>query len=98
MTDTRNYRAEVPDGTFHARASRNIGDDVILGFEWFGGAYIEVCRGEAFASPREVINVWDYATDQPTIPRERSAFLARIDLWIGDYGRDNLIHDVRSNW
>jgi hypothetical protein len=82
---------------FHHRMSRTV-KGVKLGFEWYGGAYIEVCRGEAFASPQEVINVWDYATDKPEIPRTVEAMAATVDEWIEEYGKDDLVHDVRENW
>jgi hypothetical protein len=94
------YRDDVPDGTFHARMSRTV-NGVKLGFEWWGGAYIQVCRGEAFQTPHEVINVWHSSTDQPRIPRTTEAMAERIDEWIaeyGEYGADDLVHDVTHNW
>ena len=94
---TNQNRQEVPDGTFHKRMTRNV-DGIKLGFEWHGGAYIQVCRGESFARPSEVINVWDYATDGPTIPRTSEAMGRKIDRWIEDYGTDNLAHDIKENW
>ncbi len=95
---TNKYRQDVPDGTFHHRLSRTVGEGVTLGFEWHGGAYIEVCRGQAFASPKEVINVWDYFHDGPLIPRTVKAMEAKVDQWIESYGSADLVHDVRSNW
>lgn len=98
----KKYREEVPDGRFFARKQRVItsddGHEVTLGFEWQGGAYIEVSRGHAFGNPKEVINVWEYASDSPRIPRTKQAMGRAIDDWISNYGRDNLIHDVTTNW
>jgi hypothetical protein len=83
--------------SYHKRMTRVV-DGVKFGFEWYGGPYIEVCRGEAFASPSEVINVWDYAKDAPRIPRTDAGLAAKIDDWIADYGADNLVHDATVNW
>lgn len=98
------YRDDVPDGRFFARKTRKVSDgetEVLLGFEWSGNAYIEVSRGHAFGSPQEVINVWDYAADQPRIPRTKAAMGKAIDTWIHSYGDDGpvaLVHDVTTNW
>lgn len=99
----KKYREDVPDGRFFARKQRVVTSDdgrreITLGFEWHGGAYIEVSRGHAFGNPKEVINVWDYASDSPRIPRTKQAMGRVIDDWISDYGRDNLVHDVTTNW
>lgn len=94
------HRIDIPDGVFHHRLYRTVGGvrGVKLGFEWHGGAYMQVCRGAAFASPGEVINVWDYNTDGPIIPRTPAAMAAKVDEWIDTYGPENLTHDVQQNW
>jgi hypothetical protein len=97
---TNKHRQDVPDGQFHHRITRTV-EGISLGFEWHGGAYIEVCKGQAFKSPKEVINVWDCRADGPTIPRTVEAMEARVDEWIqeyGEYGPEDLAHDVRENW
>ena len=94
---TNQYRQEVPDGKFHKRMTRTV-DGLKLSFEWHGGAYIEVCRGEAFASPSEVINVWEYASDGPRYPRTVQGMTQAVDNWISNYGAEELAHDVRENW
>lgn len=86
--------------------SRTLSDGTVLGFEWHGGAYIQVCRGAAFAHPNEVINVWSYGDDGPRIPRTLEGMARKIDDWILRYGSDdgepaddaNLLHDVHNNW
>ena len=98
---TTSYREQVPDGKFHHRLQRTISDgkdSITLGFEWHGGAYIEVCKRQAFQSPQEVINVWDYAKDEPEIPRTVHAMENRVEEWIRDYGEGSLLHDVLNNW
>lgn len=68
-------------------------DESHIAFRWHGGAYIEI--GAADQAPGEdwraddVINVWDYATDQPRIPHTLHAFQVRCDNWIADH-RDDL--------
>lgn len=81
----------------HYRTTREV-EGIKLGFEWHGGAYIGVCQGESYAHPVEVINVWDYAKNAPRIDRTREAFNNKVDDWVGEYGRENLAHDVRENW
>jgi len=60
---------------------------------WHGGAYIDLGHitpmGEAGIDNDDfhafdVINVWDYATDTPTIPRTLDAFKARVDERLAD--------------
>jgi hypothetical protein len=54
-----------------------------LKFVWYGGAYIDICwadSGDSF----DVINVWDYAKDEPTIERTRAAMAAAVDEWINE--------------
>lgn len=58
-------------------------------YRWHGGAYIDVYRvadilADADAAPVDTINVWDYATDQPTIARTVTAFTAHVDAWRAD--------------
>lgn len=35
-------------------------------------------------APFEVINVWDYATDQPTVPRTHEGLKSACDEWLAD--------------
>jgi len=48
---------------------------------WHGGAYIELGyideRGEFIAG--DVINVWNYETDQPRIPRTLTALEVKVN-------------------
>lgn len=100
----RDYRREVPDGEFMQTSTfqirGEIGPPILLEFTWHGGAYISV--GRRGRGSREVINVWDAATDQPLIPRTVEAMTARIDEWIKEYGEGEgeqaLAHDVLHNW
>ena len=57
-----------------------------LSFAWEGGAYIDVIyKGNAF----EVINVWDYETDAPTIPRTQRGFQHAVRDWLDTEWREN---------
>jgi hypothetical protein len=53
---------------------------------WHGGAYIELgyidesCEFVA----GDVINVWDYATDKPRIPRTLDALKLKVDARLTD--------------
>lgn len=69
-----------------------------LGFSWEGGPYIDVCIGQNYGHPKEVINVWNYETGKPELEFTRDAFRAKIKEWMDDYGRDDLYHDVTENW
>jgi hypothetical protein len=60
-------------------------------FVWHGGAYIDVGSTQAMGSPGingddfhayDCINVWDYATDGPTIERSLEAFEARCQEYM----------------
>lgn len=82
---------------FHHRMSRTV-EGRKFGFEWWGGQYIQVCRGEAFQSPQEVINVWNAYTDKPRIDRTVEAMETKVDEWIAEYGPENLVHDATENW
>lgn len=52
-----------------------------LRFTWQGGAYIEV-RNKRHTEPHALINVWDYATDTPTIEPSFVGFRNRITEWL----------------
>lgn len=78
------------------KVRRSLRYGLVLEFVWHGGAYIEVRRVPD--SPVEVINVWDYATNEPRIPRTKGAMSRRVDDWIAEYPKDALIHDVVENW
>lgn len=100
------YRDDVPDGKFWSRKTRSVTDGkttIILGFEWHGGNYIDVCRvtGQAFGPAAEVINVWNYHSDQPNYPRTKAGMKEAVDNWIKNYGENgpaDLTHDVLHNW
>ncbi len=52
-------------------------------FRWHGGAYIEIGHShDGEWAALDCINVWDYATDKPRIPRTLDAFQDRCDNWI----------------
>jgi hypothetical protein len=67
-----------------------------LGFEWHGGTYIDVCQGEAYSHPKEVINVEDAKGNRPDFTMDN--FKSEVDEWIESYGPKDLAHDVRENW
>jgi hypothetical protein len=58
--------------------------DMEVTFQWHGGAYIDIghlqADGEFIA--HECINVWDYATDTPTIARTLDAFEHECREWL----------------
>lgn len=58
-------------------------EDTEITFVWHGGAYIDVGHGhgEDFQAV-ECINVWDYATDEPTISRTLDAFERECREWL----------------
>lgn len=93
------YRAQVPDGRFRARMIRTLPGGTKLGFEWHGGDSIDVFKHAAWSStPQETIGVWDYAADQPLVPRTRAGMKRAVDEWIAEYPVESLVHDVRENW
>jgi hypothetical protein len=51
---------------------------------WHGGAYIELgyIDEQGSFTAGDVINVWDYAKDEPRIPRTLAAFQARVDAFM----------------
>lgn len=50
-------------------------------FEWHGGPYIDIVVD---GSAVDVINVWDYAKDQPFIPVTLEAFEEVIDKYLAE--------------
>ncbi len=78
--------------------TKKLSDDITLGFEWEGGPYIQVCIGQAYRKAYEVINVWNYAEGKARIPFTRESLHAKVNEWIYNYDRENLIHDVTENW
>ena len=48
-----------------------------LKFEWHGGPYIEIFQ-EGNSIPFDVLNVWDYELDQPTIEKSEGAMISFI--------------------
>lgn len=56
---------------------------------WHGGAYIElgyIDQAQGFPQfiAGDVINVWDYAKNEPRIPRTLDAFRERVDERLAD--------------
>jgi hypothetical protein len=51
---------------------------------WHGGAYIDLgyvaAEDQGFVAS-DVINVWDYANDEPTIPRTLDALEQAVNEW-----------------
>lgn len=47
-------------------------------FSWLGGAYIEIYF-EGNAIPYDVLNVWNYEKDEPTIERSMRGLVDFID-------------------
>lgn len=81
---------------FYLRAIRTLAPDVRLVFVWEGGTYIDVAREGH--EPTEVINVWDYDKNEPSIPVTKAAGRRHIDDWIEEYPHRQLIKEVRENW
>lgn len=54
---------------------------------YHGGAYIDVHWG---GRAIDCINVWDYATDTPTIPNTRGAVRAELADWVAESADDYL--------
>lgn len=52
-----------------------------LRFEWSGGALIEVSN-KNHTQPHDLINVWDYASNTPTIEMSFEGFRTRINEWL----------------
>lgn len=54
---------------------------------WSGGAYVDLyIKGQP--TPLDCINVWDYATDTPTIPTTARALAERVDEWVANLTTD----------
>ena len=49
--------------------------------KWQGGAYIDVYF-DGYATPQEVINVYDYAAGEIEIPFEQSALRRALKQWV----------------
>ncbi len=60
---------------------------------YHGGAYIDLSFGDGRAF--DVINVWDYATDKPTIPFTSDAVRQEMLEWREAAG-ESLDHDLRE--
>lgn len=77
---------------------------VRLRFEWSGGPYIDV--HEVGYTAVEVINVWDSATNKPTVPVTNAGLREAADKWVETYGDQEtplacmaaLEHDVINHW
>ena len=62
--------------------------------KWSGGPYVDLYRWGwgtgADPVPFDAINVWDYATDRPTIPRTLDALVSLVDdYWGHENGGDD---------
>jgi hypothetical protein len=53
---------------------------------WRGGPYVELFTG-ADDTAKDVINVWDYKTDEPRIPREAAALAKCVKEWLWEMER-----------
>jgi hypothetical protein len=57
--------------------------------EWWGGAYIELTMPDC-VEPSEVINVWDYAKGEASIPFSYWALQEVLDEWCEEtFGASN---------
>jgi hypothetical protein len=71
--------------TMQATAHMTYTTDDGIEFRWHGGEYIEIGYSEAGEwHAQDVINVWDYETSSPYIPRTIEAFQARCDEYVAD--------------
>ena len=59
---------------------------------YHGGAYIEISHETAVDDAIDVINVWDYEHDVPTIPFTDDAISDRLAEWVAECGRDYAIN------
>ena len=73
------------------RATIHAGGYSIVG-TYHGGAYIDLSL-DGGRSAFDVINVWDYAADRPTIPNTAAAVRAAMRDW-RDAAGDSLAHDM----
>ena len=53
---------------------------------WKGGAYIDLFAGDDDVA-RDVINVWNYETDQPAIPRDAESMARHVRSWFWEIER-----------
>jgi hypothetical protein len=60
---------------------------------YHGGAYIDLHFGDDRAF--DVINVWDYSADKPTIENTADAVRQQIREWISDAG-DSLAYNLSN--
>jgi hypothetical protein len=81
--------------------TKKLNDDITLYISWAGGPYIDLRAYGWSRHAAEVINVWDYAKDESTIPFTREALQAEVNRWVatyGEHGKADLIHDIEENW
>lgn len=54
---------------------------------WHGGAYIDIysTAAELAGAPFACVNVWNYATDTPTIPATLAGLTAAVDSWVAEH-------------
>jgi hypothetical protein len=55
---------------------------------WHGGAYIDIYSTTfegGHAAPMVAVNVWNYATDRPTIPPTLQGLTDHMESWIAEH-------------
>lgn len=71
---------------------------IITDTEWIatygGGAYIDIHHASDPDTAVDAINVWNYATDAPTIPLTADAIIAKVSEWEAESGEECLNHVV----
>ena len=63
-------------------------EDLGIVARWHGGAYIDVYSTQwdgGLSAPFACVNVWNYATDTPTIPATLAGLTAAVDSWIAEH-------------
>lgn len=53
---------------------------------WEGGAYVHLYP-EGSGSPTQIVNVWDYQNDKPTIERNANAMARHVREWLWEMER-----------
>lgn len=66
-------------------------EDLGIVARWHGGAYIDVYDTKwpgGLSAPFACVNVWNYATDRPTIPPTLEGLTGRMARWINEQHTD----------
>ena len=58
---------------------------------YHGGPYIEIAHETALDEIVDVVNVWDYALDVPTIMFTAKAVTRKVEEWVHEYGPEYAI-------